>query len=130
MKTIASVKTTLLSALFLACGLSASAEKGKDLIYNSEEVNGLKVAETVYKADGNTLSNYMKYNYTYDEQNRMTKSEALKWDSEQNKWVKDICIRHTYNGQKVTTTYYKWDEKKGEYILSPEMTATMVDPNL
>ena len=67
-----------------------------NLIYNSEEVNGMKVAETVYKMDGNTLANYMKYNYKYDDQNRMTESEALKWNSTKNTWGNDhvhpLCI--------------------------------------
>ena len=52
-----------------------------NLIYNSEEVNGMKVAETVYKMDGSTLANYMKYNYKYDDQKRITESEALKWNA-------------------------------------------------
>ena len=47
----------------------------------------MKVAETVYKMDGNTLANYMKYNYKYDDQNRMTESEALKWNSTKNTWA-------------------------------------------
>lgn len=45
-----------------------------NLIYNAEEVNGMKVAETVYKMDGNMLTNYMKYNYKYDENKQMTEN--------------------------------------------------------
>ena len=52
--------------------MNVSADNKSNLIYNSEEVNGMKVAETVYKMDGSTLANYMKYNYKYDDQNRMT----------------------------------------------------------
>lgn len=77
MKAKVSLKTVIVSALLLVCGLNASADNKSNLIYNSEEVNGMKVAETVYKMDGNTLANYMKYNYKYDDQNRMTESEAL-----------------------------------------------------
>jgi hypothetical protein len=92
--------------------------------------NGMKVAETVYKMDGNTLANYMKYNYKYDDQNRMTESEALKWNSTKNTWGKDMCIRYAYQGKTMTTTYYKWNNKKGEYILVPEMTVIMDNPNM
>ena len=70
MKAKVSLKTVIVSALLLVCGLNASADNKSNLIYNSEEVNGMKVAETVYKMDGNTLANYMKYNYKYDDQNR------------------------------------------------------------
>lgn len=130
MKAKVSLKTVIVSALLLVCGLNASADNKSNLIYNSEEVNGMKVAETVYKMDGNTLANYMKYNYKYDDQNRMTESEALKWNSTKNTWGKDMCIRYTYQGKTMTTTYYKWNSKKGEYMLVPEMTVIMDNPNM
>ncbi len=125
MKTL---KTLILFSFLFVCGMNASADNKSNLIYNSEEVNGVKVAETVYKMDGNTLANYMKYNYKYDDQNRMTENEALKWNSTKGLWTKDMCIRHAYQGKSVTTTYYKWNNKKGEYILVPEMTVTMDNP--
>ena len=104
MKAKVSLKTVIVSALLLVCGLNASADNKSNLIYNSEEVNGMKVAETVYKMDGNTLANYMKYNYKYDDQNRMTESEALKWNSTKNTWGKDMCIRYAYQGK--TSDYH------------------------
>ena len=109
MKAKVSLKTVIVSALLLVCGLNASADNKSNLIYNSEEVNGMKVAETVYKMDGNTLANYMKY---------------------KNTWGKDMCIRYAYQGKTMTTTYYKWNNKKGEYILVPEMTVIMDNPNM
>lgn len=130
MKAKVSLKTVIVSALLLVCGLNASADNKSNLIYNSEEVNGMKVAETVYKMDGNTLANYMKYNYKYDDQNRMTESEALKWNSTKNTWGKDMCIRYAYQGKTMTTMYYKWNNKKSEYILVPEMTVIMDNPNM
>ena len=130
MKAKVSLKTVIVSALLLVCGLNASADNKSNLIYNSEEVNGMKVAETVYKMDGNTLANYMKYNYKYDDQNRMTESEALKWNSTKNTWGKDMCIRYAYEVKTMTTTYYKWNNKKSEYILVPEMTVIMDNPNM
>ena len=130
MKAKVSLKTVIVSALLLVCGLNASADNKSNLIYNSEEVNGMKVAETVYKMDGNTLANYMKYNYKYDDQNRMTESEALKWNSTKNTWGKDMWIRYAYQGKTMTTTYYKWNNKKSEYILVPEMTVIMDNPNM
>ena len=46
MKAKVSLKTVIVSALLLVCGLNASADNKSNLIYNSEEVNGMKVAET------------------------------------------------------------------------------------
>lgn len=130
MKTKVSLKTVIISALLLVCGLNVSADNKSNLIYNSEEVNGVMVGQTVYKMEGSALANYMKYNYTYDDQKRMTESEALKWNSNKNSWDNDMCIRYAYQGKSVTTTYYKWNKKQGEYVLVPEMTVTMDNPNM
>ena len=130
MKAKVSLKTVIISALLLVCGLNASADNKSNLIYNSEEVNGVMVGQTVYKMEGSALANYMKYNYTYDNQNRMTESEALKWNSTKDSWDNDMCIRYAYQGKSVTTTYYKWNKKQGEYVLVPEMTITMDNPKM
>ena len=124
------LKTLIFSTLLFTCTLSASAYNENNLIYNSEEENGMMVGQTVYKTDGNLLSNYMKYNYKYDDQNRMTESEAMKWNSDLNKWEKDICIHYLYQGKSLTTEYYKWNKKKGKYVLVPEMTVTVDNANL
>lgn len=87
------------------------------------------VGQTVYKMDGNNLANYMKYSYQYDDQKRMTESESMKWNTDKNTWDNDLRIKYSYQGKSVTTTYYKWDTKKQTYILVPEMTVTMDDPN-
>ena len=130
MKAKVSLKTVIVSALLLVCGLNASADNKSNLIYNSEEVNGMKVAETVYKMDGNTLANYMKYNYKYDDNKRMIESETLKWNSTKEEWEKDLRINYTYEGKTVTTNYYKWNAKKRAYVLVPEMTVTMDNTNM
>ena len=39
MKAKVSLKTVIVSALLLVCGLNASADNKSNLIYNSEEVN-------------------------------------------------------------------------------------------
>lgn len=96
-----------------------------NLIYNAEEVNGMKVAETVYKMDGNMLTNYMKYNYKYDENKQMTENLSQKWNNVKNRWDNDLCIRYTYDNKSITTEYYKWNAKKKTFVLVPEMTVTM-----
>ena len=131
MKAKVSLKMFVLSAPLLVVSLATSARSyDNQLIYNPIEENGMTVGQTVYKMDGNTLANYMKYNYKYDDQNRMTESEALKWNSTKNTWGKDMCIRYAYQCKTMTTTYYKWNNKKSEYILVPEMTVIMDNPNM
>lgn len=126
MKKINRWKGLLIATLLSVVHFTAFAgNPGDDLIYNTEEVNGVIVSETVFKMDGNMLTNYMKHNYKYDANNQRTEDEAQRWDSTGNRWVNDLCIRYTYGDKSMTTEYYKWNAKKKEYILVPEMTVTM-----
>ena len=126
MKTKVSLKMFVLSVVLLMTSFVASARSyDGQLVYN-----GVMVGQTVYKMNGSTLANYMKYNYKYDDNKRMIESETLKWNSTKEEWEKDLRINYTYEGKTVTTNYYKWNNKKRAYVLVPEMTVTMDNTNL
>ena len=122
MKTL---KTVILFSLMLAYGLTATADGKNDLIYNSEEVNGLTVAQTVYKMNNGTLVNYMKYSFVYDDQRRVVENISMKWNAANESWDNDVCLRYSYEGKLTTTEYYKWNAKKKQFVLIPGMTTTM-----
>ena len=131
MKTKVSLKMFVLSVVLLMTSFVASARSSDgQLVYNPVEENGVMVGQTVYKMNGSTLANYMKYNYKYDDNKRMIESETLKWNSTKEEWEKDLRINYTYEGKTVTTNYYKWNNKKRAYVLVPEMTVTMDNTNL
>ena len=131
MKTKVSLKMFVLSVVLLMTSFVASARSYDcQLVYNPVEENGVMVGQTVYKMNGSTLANYMKYNYKYDDNKRMIESETLKWNSTKEEWEKDLRINYTYEGKTVTTNYYKWNNKKRAYVLVPEMTVTMDNTNL
>lgn len=126
MKTKGLFKTVVLSAVLLASSVAASARSyDNNLIYNTEEENGVKVGQTVFKMEGSSLANYMKYSYKYDDSKRMTESVTMKWNRTRNQWENDLRINYIYEGNTVTTNYYKWNNKKSEFILVPEMTVRM-----
>ena len=131
MKTKVSLKMFVLSVVLLMTSFVASARSyDGQLVYNPVEENGVMVGQTVYKMNGSTLANYMKYNYKYDDNKRMIEGETLKWNSTKEEWEKDLRINYTYEGKTVTTNYYKWNNKKRAYVLVPEMTVTMDNTNL
>lgn len=131
MKTKELLKTVVLSTALLVSSLAVSARSyDNSLIYNTEEENGVMVGQTVFKMEGTSLANYMKYSYKYDDNKRMTESTAMKWNSTRNQWENDLRINYIYQGKTVTTNYYKWNKKKSEFVLVPEMTVTMDDPAL
>ena len=112
----------VVAMLFIA---NVNIQAQNNLIRNTEEKDGVIVTETVYKLDGGTLTNYMKHNYKYDENKQRTEDEALKWNGVRDEWEKDLCIRYTYSEKTITTSYYKWNKKKKDYVIVPEMTITM-----
>lgn len=87
MKTTGFLKTAVLSAVLLVSSITVCARNyDNNLIYNSEEENGMLVGQTVYKMEGSSLANYMKYNYKYDTNKRMIESQTMKWNSYKNNW--------------------------------------------
>ena len=112
----------MIAVLFIA-NLPMNAQN--NLIRNAEEKDGLIVTETVFRLEEGTLINYMKHNYKYDENKQRIEDEAMKWNGVKEEWVKDLCIRYSYTEKSITTEYYKWNKKKKDYILVPEMTVTM-----
>lgn len=125
-----SLKTLILSSVIMVCGMNAFAKYENNLVYNSKEVNGVTMAKTIYKSEGNTLQNYMQYNYKYDDQQRKIETDAMKWNNKTNSWENDMRICYSYQGKSMTTTYYKWNKKQQDYVLVPEMTITMDNPNM
>lgn len=126
MKTFNLIKITLVAVIAWMTNVTISAATlDNNLIYNAEEVNGVKVSETVYKMDGTTLTNYMKYNYKYNANQQMTENMSQKWNSAKKRWENDLCIRYIYDSKSITTEYYKWNNKKKDFVLIPEMTVTM-----
>ena len=115
--------TILMIAVLFIANLPMNAQN--NLIRNTEEKDGLIVAETVFRLEEGTLINYMKHNYKYDDNKQRIEDEALKWNVVSEEWVKDLCIRYSYTEKSITTEYYKWNKKKKDYILVPEMTVTM-----
>ncbi len=89
MKAKVFLKMFVVSAVLLVASIATSARSNDgQLIYNPVEENGMTIGQTVYKMDGSTLANYMKYNYKYDDSKRMVESEALRWDSDKDEWQK------------------------------------------
>ena len=121
MKTI--FNAILIIALLFIGNVTMNAQNG--LIRNTEEVDGLIVSETIFKMEGESLTHYMKHNYKYDENKQKIEDEGMKWNSTKETGEKDLCIRYTYTEKSITTEYYKWNKKKKDYIIVPEMTITM-----
>ena len=85
--------------------------------YNVEMANDAVVSKVVYKKinDGKHLSHHLKYNYTYDEQERLVKKEVLKWNSIYEKWEHSHCLNYVYDMFGVSLEYALWGNEEVGY---------------
>ena len=86
--------TVILSAVM---AMATSVASVSNFAYNSEINNGKVESQTVYEVQNQQyLQPHLKYNYTYDEQNRLIQKEVLKWNKQAQKYDKDRCLTITY----------------------------------
>lgn len=81
MKTTVLFRMIVLVAMVFA-GIANTTVKaqGNNFITNEEKVDDLVVSKVIYRLDG-SLYRHMKYDFTYDDQKRMSSKEAFKWDA-------------------------------------------------
>lgn len=81
MKTTVLFRMIVLVAMVFA-GIANTTVKaqGNNFITNEERVDDLVVSKVIYRLDG-SLYRHMKYDFTYDDQKRMSSKEAFKWDA-------------------------------------------------
>ncbi len=127
MKTNVFFKTLILTSVMILSGIMSYASNKDNLFSNSKIVGGMLISKTIYAQNGNTLKNYMKYEYIYDSQDRVVEYDCFKWDSFSESWLNDICVKYTYKNNTTTANYYKWDSESLKYILIPDLTITISD---
>lgn len=120
------LKSLFVTVFVFAANLTVFANSPEtELIYNTEEIDGVKMSETVYKMNEGILTNFEKYNYKYNDQKQVVENILQKWDASKGEWRNNMCIKYQYNERSTTIQYYKWNESKKDYILVPQMTVTM-----
>lgn len=116
----------ILIASFSYTGLKA--QENGNFITNEEKVGDLTVSKVIYKLDG-SLYRHMKYDFTYDEQKRMTSKEAFKWDARREKWNPYFKIDYTYSDGQITLTYARWNEAHKAYDAQVEKSVYELNEN-
>ena len=103
MKTTVLFRMMVLVAMVVA-GIANTELKAQDnnFITNEEKVDDLVVSKVIYRLDG-SLYRHMKYDFTYDDQKRVTAKEAFKWDSNE-----------------ITLVYARWNNSHRAYDDSVE----------
>lgn len=107
---IITVATILLASISLF-------NNGSEYVYNTEGHEDVISSTVVYKKseNGKFLSHHLKYNYTYDEQQRLVKKEVLKWNSCSATWENSHCLNYEYGASGYSIEYALWNKSASEY---------------
>jgi CTP synthase len=75
MKKMNLLKSLFVTVFVFAANLTVFANSPEtELIYNTEEIDGVKMSETVYKMNEGILTNFEKYNYKYNDQKQVVEN--------------------------------------------------------
>lgn len=98
MKKMNLLKSLFVTVFVFAANLTVFASNPEtELIYNTEEIDGVKMSETVYKMNEGILTNFEKYNYKYNDKKQVVENVLQKWDEGRGTWRNHMCIKYTYN---------------------------------
>lgn len=97
--------------------------KAQDTNFVTNEIKegDLVTSKVIYRMDG-SLYRHMKYDFSYDDQSRMTAKEAFKWDGGHDKWTPYFKITYLYANNEITMEYARWNESRRAYVDSVEKT--------
>lgn|SRR5574344_687192 len=112
--------------------LTSNAGMNGEYYYDTETENNVVSSQTVYSDDnaGNYLEKTYKYNFKYDEQNRLLSKETLKWDSSRQKWLNNSIRKYNYDADGYSVEYARWDEERQQYSdIKQKCDYSLVDEN-
>lgn len=108
-------KALAFSVLTLVSALNTEAKAQDNFITNDEVKNNLVVSRTIYKLDGNYLYNHIRYEFAYDELNRLICKTANKWDGASDEWKPYFQMTYRYEAGEIIMNYARWNESKHSY---------------
>lgn len=109
-KAVAFVAMTIVSVM----NTEVKAQEN-NFITNEEVKNELVVAKTIFKQDGAQLYRHIRYEYSYDDQKRLTCKEASKWDGAKDEWTPYFKMTYQYGNDEITMSYARWNESHKAY---------------
>ena len=130
-KAVAFVAMTIVSVM----NTEVKAQEN-NFITNEEVKNELVVAKTIFKQDGAQLYRHIRYEYSYDDQKRLTCKDASKWDGTKDEWTPYFKMTYQYGNDEIFAglpkrfdvgRYHSWAVDKTGFPDSLEVTALSDD---
>lgn len=85
MKTTNLFKAVAFVAMVIVSIMNSEVKAQDRFITNEEVQNDLIVAKTIFRQSGTYLYNHMRYEFTYDDENRLTNKNRLQMGQRQRK---------------------------------------------
>lgn len=91
--------------------------KGSDYVYNYNLENNIVSSQTVYckNHDGKYIYPKLKYNFTYDDQQRIVRKEVQQWDVQSKSWKKSHCLNWIFTTDGFVIEYINWNKNANDY---------------
>ncbi len=132
MKTSVIRKAFFVAMVMMVAGLfSASAQNSREFFFDKKmNDSGKMESKTKYEFVEKGLAQAVyKYEYMYDETNRLIKTEFYKWNETEKEWQLKSCINHIYNELEncVKLEYAIWNKKAKKYNEVSERASYWLD---
>lgn len=112
------ISVLALLVVFVSFGFAKEKKENRTTFYYSNlGAKTLSDSQVVCVEDGsgNYLLPHLKYLFTYDEQQRLTKKEAFRWDESTKGWMPSFCLTFVYEFDSMIAEYAKWDTHAQSY---------------
>ena len=113
-------KSILVLAVMFLCNLAMSAASPREYMYDTKEENGKIVSKVIFLNDNGLLSKEFKYEFSYNENGKVSEKTAYRWNESKETWVPYYQTIYTYNVEtgEINTTYGMWNQKKKDFSLN------------
>jgi hypothetical protein len=97
-----------------------NAVSPRNYTYDTTEENGKVVSKTIFTNENGLLNKQMKYDFTYNEDGKVSVKKVCKWNKPTENWDPFFLISYEYNNETgdIRTVYGMWDKKKKNYCLN------------
>jgi hypothetical protein len=117
------METIITAATILAMYFNASSNKVDNGYYYNADIENNKVNSVVVLENKNdVLSQKLKYDYTYDADNKLESKEAMKWNSSKQNWERYYVLDFTYNADGYTVSRRNWNADTDSFAPVREIT--------
>ncbi len=109
-------KATVVTLTIMASAMTLQVQAQDSFITNEVKNSEQQVvSKTVFRKDGAYLYRHTRYDYTYDDQQRLTGEKMAKWNAVNEAWEPYSKRTYEYNEKTLTICYARWNKAHKAY---------------